>query len=92
MPKIKTQWLLNLKKEHTITRLIEEAKRLRVDGIGTKFNQKMFTTVNIKRLQDNELYWNIWTINKTDHLQKLKKLKIDFITTDRPLYIRKSLN
>lgn len=91
MPKIKTQLLLNLKDKHTVKWLIEEAKKLNLDGVGTKFKKSIITAENVKTLQEAGIYWNVWTINKTSDANILKSLKVDFITTDRPLYIRESL-
>ena len=91
MPNIKTQMLLSLKDKHTVKWLIEEAKNLKLDGVGTSFKKSIVTAKNVKTLQEAGLYWNVWTINKTSDAKILKSLKVDFITTDRPLYIRESL-
>lgn len=96
MPSIKTQWLLNLKKKagkvnYTPLQLIDNLKKIKADAVATNFLASEITAENVKILQSAGLEWNVWTVNKAKDGKSLKESGVDFITTDRPFFIRENL-
>ena len=97
MPDVKTQLLLSIKEKkgklnYDVDQLIQLAKSLKADGLGTSFNEKLITAENVRKLQAAGLYWNVWTINDLKRAKMLKAVSIDYITTDRPKFISAALN
>ncbi len=96
MPSVKTLWLVSLKKKggkvnYSAIQLLETVKKIKADAVGTSFLASEVTAENVKLLQDSGIEWNVWTVNKPEDGKLLKDTGVNFITTDRPLLIRKSL-
>ena len=95
MPDIKAQWLVSLKLKngklnYDTDKIIQVLKSLKIEGVGTNCNFAVINKSNVTKLQSAGFYWNVWTINKVNDAISLKKIGVDFITTDRPLYIRQN--
>ena len=46
----------------------------------------------VKESHDLGLKVNVWTVNKTEDIQQMIDLNVDFITTDEPLLVKEMLN
>ena len=95
MPAIKTQLLIKIKKDKktdtanfSVEDLIKKLKNINADGIGTNFYSPMLNSESSSKFRKAGLYWNIWTINNPSEALSAKKAGLDFITTDRPQFIR----
>ena len=92
MPNIKTQWLVNLKKRnYTIDDLINKLKKLKVSSIGTSCYLPLITKENVAIMKNEGFNWNVWTVNRANDAEKISKAGVDYITTDRPEFIRKTV-
>ena len=97
IPEIKTQWLLSFKKckkgkiNYTTNEIIKKLKDLKADGVGSNYFHEVVTKSNISTLKKQGFYWNIWTVNDPKKAKFLKKIGIDFITTDKPAYIKQNI-
>jgi len=98
MPDIKAQWLVSLKvnkksgkANYSTEQLIDKLKKLKADGVGSSYSLSQVTAANVKKLQQAGFCWNVCTINKTADALALKKAGVDFISTDRPQYIRQAI-
>ena len=45
----------------------------------------------VKEPQDLGMKVNVWTVNNESEMQKLIDMKVDYITTDQPLELKKLL-
>ena len=96
MPEIKTQWLVSIRKRngkmnYTIDALIAKLKKIKASSVGTSCYLPYITKDNVKKMKDAGFKWNVWTVNKVNDAKKISDAGVNFITTDRPEFIRKNV-
>lgn len=60
---------------------------LKLEKCDVSCNYSVLDDASINLVQDHKIKINAWTVNKKEDEQKLKKLGVDFITTDYSFYI-----
>jgi len=97
LPELQVYWVLH-RKQHKVTgrwspsaeTLVLKARRAGVDGIDVG----ALDTVDrpfIDKIKKSGLGFYCWTINSPDEANRLVRIGVDGITTDRPAFLRKHL-
>ncbi len=97
MPQSKVHWLTGFKNElgtwqPSIEQVVATAKRCGADGIGFQGNREMLTEQNIASLKSKGIKeFHVWTIDSADDARYFQSQGAFGITTNRPQFIRQSL-
>jgi glycerophosphoryl diester phosphodiesterase len=98
MPQYRANWLTSYKRNALKTRwkpdrdeVMATLKRTKATGIGTNGNLKVVDQAFATAIRSAGLEFHVWTVNDVEHARVYKRLGVDSITTDRPLFIRKGL-
>ena len=59
-----------------------------VNGIDTNYREMLKDTSRYDQARSHSMSVNVWTVNKTEAMEKLVNLGVDQITTDNPLDLR----
>ena len=68
-----------------------ELKKKGINGIDYHYNVIEKHPEWVKEAHDLGMKVNVWTVNKESDMQKLIDMKVDYITTDQPLELKKLL-
>lgn len=97
MPERKAFWIARFKQDKEtgtwypcIDELIEKAKAAKVNGLDLGF-APIFNKALIDRVKQAKLEFYVWTVDSPDDARHLRDWGVDGITTNRPLFIRESL-
>jgi len=98
MPQYRANWLTSYRKNTLGTRwkpslidVLATLKRTGATGIGSNGNLKVVNQTFAEAIRLSGLEFHVWTVNSIDHARQFRSLGVDSITTDRPAFIRKTL-
>lgn len=99
MPALRVFWITRFQQDKktkvwspsSIEELIEKTKSAKVDGIDLGFTPNLDRAM-IDQVKQAKLEFYVWTVDSADDARLLRDWGVDGITTNRPLFIRQSLN
>jgi glycerophosphoryl diester phosphodiesterase len=93
-PDVPAYWLVSLNKKDTpppsAASVIAKAREIKADGLDLSATAALDESF-AKALHDAKLPLYVWTVNKPDVAQRMIKLGVVGITTDRPQWLREQL-
>lgn len=92
MPEVDAHWLVSQKtyKKIGVRGVIETLQKLGADGVDIQASNTITPELG-KALKENNFQFHCWTINDIPLALHMVKMGVDSITTDRPEFIKKSL-
>jgi len=89
-PKLPAYWLVDLKQDSDVEKLIETAKKIHADGLD--LSAKPFLTQEFaKKIRSSGLRLDVWTVNDAAVARRMIDIGVQGITTDRPAWMREQL-
>lgn len=99
MPQYKANWLTSFKQNKQKTtwspapqNVLEKLKRIGATGLGCSAKPDAVTKDFYQLLQQSGFELHVWTVNQPELAQYFQNLGVRSITTDRPAFIRNSIN
>ena len=98
MPTVKAHWLVHysISAMGAITPTLDEIlaciRTIRADGIDTQANLSVITPAFVEAIRAVKLELHTWTVDNPQVAKTLRLLGVDSITTNRPAFLRQSLN
>ncbi len=96
LPDRKVYWLSGFKRDDagrttpTVESLVRDAKAAGVDGLDVDARGPIDAAF-VKHVRDAGLELHVWTVNDVALAERMRRLGVDSITTDRPGWLRKRL-
>jgi glycerophosphoryl diester phosphodiesterase len=97
MPELRVFWIARFQQNKEtgawspgIDELVEKAKIAKVDGLDLGF-APILNRAMIDRVKREKLEFYVWTVDSPEDSRHLRDWGVHGITTNRPLYIRESL-
>ncbi len=75
----------------SLASVLETLKKTNATGLGTQGNAKVVDEAFARAIQAAGLELHVWTVNDPQAAKYWKRLGVDSITTDRPLFLRHSM-
>jgi glycerophosphoryl diester phosphodiesterase len=104
LPQHRAYWLVGFEKEKkenendpqtwkpTWESVTRKLAKISASGIDSAANLQVLSAERIQGLRDAGFEIHCYTVNNGKHAQKLQRLGVDSITTDRPAYLREFLS
>lgn len=100
LPKVRAHWLTSYKQNRmdgawapTVEQIAETLKACGADGLGTNGNRQVVNESFISALKEEGMKeFHVWTIDDPADARYFKELGASGITTNRPAFIRESLD
>ncbi len=89
MPNVPVYWLRGNFKEYALDEVIAIAKENKLDGLDLSY--KLVDKALMKRMQQENLEVQVYTVNDPKIAKKLLNLNVAGITTDRPQWLRQQM-
>jgi glycerophosphoryl diester phosphodiesterase len=93
-PDVPAYWLMSLNKKDTpppsVESVIAKAREIKADGLDLSASPEL-DEAYAKAIHEAKLPLYVWTVNKPDVAQRMVKLGVVGITTDRPQWLREQL-
>ncbi len=94
-PDVPAYWLVSLNKKDTpppsVASVIAKAREINADGLDLSATEAL-DEAYAKAIHDAKLPLYVWTVNKPDVAERMIKLGVKGITTDRPAWLREQLS
>jgi glycerophosphoryl diester phosphodiesterase len=96
MPHVKAFWLVEYERsgtgwEPTLDAIVRTCREIGADGVDTQANPEVMTKEFVRTLQSAGLDVSAWTIDDPIQAATLAAAGVQFITTNRPGFLRQSL-
>lgn len=98
MPQYKCNWLTGYRQQKgetvwkpTKQDVITSLRKTAAVGLGSQANEKVIDSEFVKSVRDAGCEFHVWTVNDVAAAQRLARLGVNSITTDRPGVIRNAL-
>jgi glycerophosphoryl diester phosphodiesterase len=97
LPGHPVSWLVEMRKDKASGKwqpaadeLIEKATKAGLDGLGLNATEAVDAEL-VRKLHAAGLKLNVWTVDAPDVARRMKELGVDFLTTNRPGWMREQL-
>ena len=96
MPHIRAYWLVEYERrgrtwEPSLDAIVQTCREIRADGVDTQANPEVMTRTFVAALHSAGLDVSAWTIDDPAQAATLAAAGVQFITTNRPGFLRQSL-
>jgi glycerophosphoryl diester phosphodiesterase len=99
LPEIKAYWLVEYGLEPAVRGwepsledVLRVCEGIEADGIDTQANMEVLSEDFVRAMRGANLKISAWTIDNAEVARRLAALGVDYITTNRPGYLREQLN
>ena len=97
LPRMKAFWIVSLKPDKntgrpppTRRRSCRSSRKVGADGVDCSGEDRIDAAF-VRTVRDGGFEFHVWTIDEADKVRRFAALGVDFITTNRPQWIREQL-
>lgn len=89
-PALPSYWLVDVKKEPNVDKVIQTARTIRADGLDLSAKPEL-TKDYAARIKAAGFRLDVWTVNDVEVAKRMIDLGVQGLTTDRPAWLREQL-